>query len=101
VRIGGAGYGRAPTHYLDWAIRELYTSEGDPRDRWRAVDLEFERVGRRVLVTGRVQMAASLGGAMDFPIAWVFTVERGRIALMESYLDRRNALEAIGDDPLL
>ena len=81
------------------AISELLKGEGDPRDRWRALDLEFERVGRRVLVTGRLQVAASLGGAIDFPIAWVFVVEHGRIALMESYMDRRNALEAIGDDP--
>ena len=80
------------------AIRELY--KGDPRDRWRAIDLEFERVGLRVLVTGRLQMTASLGGAVDLPITWVFTVERGRIARMESYIDRRNALDAIGDDPL-
>jgi ketosteroid isomerase-like protein len=81
------------------AIRELLKGVGDPRDRWRAVDLEFERVGRHVLVTGRLQVAASLGGAMDFPIAWLFTVERGRVARMESYIDRRKALEAVCGEP--
>ena len=81
------------------AIRELLKGEGDPRDRWRAVDLEFEPVGRRVLVTGRLQVAASLGGAMDFPIAWVFTIERGRIVVMEGYIDRRNALDALCSGP--
>ena len=59
------------------------------------VHLEFERVGRAVVVVGRLRgKGAGSGIDVDAPLAQVCRVRDGRVARMISYPDRETALAA-------
>lgn len=81
------------------AIRRVFEEQGDPRTRWRAVDLTFREVGEYVLVAGRLETVSALGSPLDFPIAWLFTTRDGLIASMTGYPSARDALEAARPEP--
>jgi ketosteroid isomerase-like protein len=58
---------------------------------------EFIDAGDRVVVTGRTRARAKGSGMeLDTPLALVWTVTDGRLARIEVFTDRRDALEAAG-----
>ena len=63
----------------------------------RPVPLRFEDHGTRVLVLGRLLGASRLGEGdlEDVSVAWVWTVEAGRIVAMEAFREERTARQAI------
>jgi ketosteroid isomerase-like protein len=80
------------------AVRALFEANRDPKDGWRASDLEFESFGDSVLVTGRMAVPSSLGGLHALPVAWVLSVHDGRIIRLDGYVDRRQALSVLEPD---
>jgi ketosteroid isomerase-like protein len=66
----------------------------------RPVPERFEDHGERVLVLGRLVGASRLEeGDLDVPVAWVWTVEAGRIRAMEAFREERTARQAIASRP--
>jgi ketosteroid isomerase-like protein len=66
----------------------------------RPVTERFEDHGDRVLVLGRLVGASRLEeGDLDVPVAWVWTVEAGRIRAMEAFREERTARQAIASRP--
>lgn len=66
----------------------------------RPVPERFEDHGDRVLVIGRLVGASRLEeGDLDVPVAWVWSVEAGRIRAMEAFRDERSARQAIAARP--
>ncbi len=62
----------------------------------RPVPQRFEDHGARVLVLGRLVGASRMGeGDLDVSVAWVWTVEAGRIVAMVAFRDERAARQAI------
>jgi ketosteroid isomerase-like protein len=62
----------------------------------RPVPQRFEDHGARVLVLGRLLGASRLGeGDLDVSVAWLWTVEAGRIVAMEAFREERAARQAI------
>jgi ketosteroid isomerase-like protein len=60
------------------------------------VPRRFEDHGARVLVLGRLLGASRLGeGDLDVSVAWVWTVDAGRIVAMEAFREERTARQAI------
>lgn len=58
---------------------------------------EFRDLGDDVLIIGRLRAKGRESGAeVESPIAWLFTVRRGRIVHSTGYLDPREALRAAG-----
>ena len=58
---------------------------------------EFSGAGGKVVVIGRTLAAAKGSGLrLDTPIALVWTVRDGKLARLEVFTDRREALEAAG-----
>jgi ketosteroid isomerase-like protein len=66
----------------------------------RPVPQRFEDHGDRVLVLGRLVGASRLEeGDLDVPVAWIWTVEAGRIQAMEAFREERTARQAIASRP--
>lgn len=62
----------------------------------RPLPQRFEDHGPRVLVLGRLLGASRLGeGDLDVSVAWVWTVDAGRIVAMEAFREERRARQAI------
>ena len=58
---------------------------------------EFRDLGDRVLAIGRVKARGRESGVeLDSPIAFVFTLRRGKLMKAEGFLSRAEALEAAG-----
>ena len=70
----------------------------------RPVPQRFEDHGLGVLVLGRLVGASRMGeGDLDVSVAWVWTVDAGRIVAMVAFRDKREARQAIAShrDPRL
>jgi ketosteroid isomerase-like protein len=66
----------------------------------RPVPLRFEDHGAHVLVLGRLLGASRLGeGDLDVSVAWVWTIDAGRIVAMEAFREERTARQAIASPP--
>jgi ketosteroid isomerase-like protein len=62
----------------------------------RPVPQRFENHGGRVLVFGRLVGASRMEeGDLDVPVAWVWTVDAGRIVAMVAFEEERAARQAI------
>ena len=99
--------------YLAWEAGDMdeLLSLVDPEVKWSPVlrfleDDERAVVGRRdlhrwfrrgahVLVLGRLVGASRMGGDLDVSVAWVWTVDAGRIMAMVAFRDERAARQAI------
>ena len=81
--------GRRDLHRWFRHIRITYRS-------LRPVPQRFEDHGDRVLVLGRLVGASRMGeGDLDVSVAWVWTVDTGRIVAMVAFRDERAARQAI------
>jgi ketosteroid isomerase-like protein len=79
------------------AITKLFASWFEAYLDIRVVPLEVRVVGERVFAWTRYSgHAASSGLAIDMELANMLTLEDGRIRRLEEYLDRAEALEAVG-----
>ena len=59
----------------------------------------FERVGDRLLVTGRWNARGSESGVeLDIPATWVVEVRDGKVAYWQTYTDHAQARREIGLD---
>jgi ketosteroid isomerase-like protein len=69
----------------DWELFEVHTDE-------------FRDLGDRVLVLGRWRARGRASGVdlEDQPAAWLTELRDGKIVWMQTYSDRREALEAAG-----
>lgn len=85
VYRGHAGFRR----YLD-----------DLAETWREIEGyidELREVGERVLLFARIRFVGRESGVeMTQPITGVFTFRGGRVAAARYYVERREALEAVG-----
>jgi ketosteroid isomerase-like protein len=79
------------------AVRSLFENEGDPRRRWTATDLEFHDVQGMAVVTGRLHALASLGAALNLPIAFLFVVRDHVIVRFEGHMTKQQAVRSAGD----
>ena len=62
----------------------------------RPVPESFEDHGSRVLVLGRLVGASRLEeGDLDVSVAWVWTIEAGKIVAMDAFREERTARQAI------
>ena len=60
---------------------------------------KFERVGDRLLVTGRWNARGKESGVdLDVPASWVVEVRDGRIAYWQTYTDHAEARRGAGLD---
>jgi ketosteroid isomerase-like protein len=79
------------------AITKLFASWYEAYPDIRVVPLEVRVVGERVFAWTRYSgHAASSGLAFEMELANVLTLEDGRIRRLEEYMDRAEALEAVG-----
>jgi ketosteroid isomerase-like protein len=98
VPFGAAMEGKAyrgPEAVLDWLRNEIQAS-------WEVFEVlpeHFERVGDRLLVTGRWR-ARGLESGVDLEIkaSWVVEVRDGKIAYWQTYTDHAQARRDIGLD---
>jgi ketosteroid isomerase-like protein len=72
----------------------------DSFESFEAVENEwsqFRDLDDRVLALGHVK-ARGRGSGMELesPMGWVFTIRRGKVAKVEGFLSRAEALEAVG-----
>jgi ketosteroid isomerase-like protein len=66
----------------------------------RPVPQRFEDHGDHVLVLGRLVGASRLKeGDLDVPVAWIWTVDAGRVSAMEAYREERTARQALASHP--
>jgi ketosteroid isomerase-like protein len=72
----------------------------DATESWDEARYEVEEVrdlGNRVLVLGRaVNVGKNAGPRVEYALAWVYTVRDGKVSTGQPYLDRQEALEAVG-----
>ena len=66
-------------------------------ERFEVYPEEFERVGDRLLVTGRWKAEGIESGVtLEFPATWVLEVRDGKIVYWHTYSDREQAREDVG-----
>ena len=66
-------------------------------ERFEVYPEEFERVGDRLLVTGRWKAEGIESGVtLEFPATWVLEVRDGKIIYWHTYSDREQAREDVG-----
>jgi len=91
---------------LSWRSIKVRTMEGHSilipnslasRERFEVYPEEFERVGDRLLVTGRWKAEGIESGVtLEFPATWVLEVRDGKIVYWHTYSDREQAREDVG-----
>jgi ketosteroid isomerase-like protein len=68
-------------------------------DRFQVLPERFQRVGERLLVTGRWHARGSESGVeLDIPASWVVEVRDGKIVYWQTYTDHAQARRDIGLD---
>ena len=84
---------RGPDEVCLWMRDEIMPS-------WEVFEVipeEFQRVGGRILVTGRWHARGKESGVeLDVSATWVVEVRDGKITYWETYTDRDQALRDIG-----
>ena len=90
--LEGKAY-RGPEQVLAWLRDEILVS-------WDVFEVHpesFERVGGRLLVTGRWSARGLESGVeLDIPATWLVEVRDGRIAYWQTYTDRAEARRDAG-----
>jgi ketosteroid isomerase-like protein len=86
---------RGPQEVLRWWREEI-------RANWESFQVfpeEFQRVGDRLLVTGRWNACGKESGViLDVSASWVVEVREGRIAYWQTYTDHAEARRDAGLD---
>ena len=80
-------------------FRKWYADSFESFEVLRNTWSEFRDLGDRVIAIGRVKARGRESGVeLDSPIAFVFTLRRGKLVKAEGFLNRAQALEAAGFD---
>jgi ketosteroid isomerase-like protein len=84
---------RGPDAIIGWLRDEIFAT-------WEVFEVlpeRFERVGDRLLVTGRWHaLGAESGVELNIPATWVIEVRDGKIAYWQTYTDHAQARHDIG-----
>ena len=98
VPFGAAMEGRAyrgPDEVVAWLRDEILVSW----EFFQVFPERFERVGERLLVTGRWKARGIESGVeLDIPASWVVEVRDGKVAYWQTYTDHDQARREIGLD---
>ena len=92
--LEGKAY-RGPEQVVAWLRDEILVSW----EYFQVLPERFERVGERLLVTGRWKARGSESGVeLDIPASWVVEVRDGKVAYWQTYTDHGQARREIGLD---
>lgn len=84
---------RGVDEVIGWMTDEIWTS-------WESFDTvpeEFQRVGDKILVTGRWRARGKESGVeLDIPASWVVEVRGGKIVYWQTYTDHEQARRDAG-----
>jgi ketosteroid isomerase-like protein len=86
---------RGPEAVVAWLRDEILVSW----EFFQVLPERFERVGERLLVTGRWKARGIESGVeLDIPASWIVEVRDGKIAYWQTYTDHDQARREIGLD---
>jgi ketosteroid isomerase-like protein len=98
IPFGAAMEGKAyrgPEQVVAWLRDEILVSW----EFFQVLPERFERVGDRLLVTGRWKARGLESGVeLDIPASWVVEVRDGKVAYWQTYTDHAQARREIGLD---
>jgi ketosteroid isomerase-like protein len=84
---------RGPEAVIGWLRDEILATW----EFFQVLPQHFERVGDKLLVTGRWNArGAESGVELDIPATWVIEVRDGKIAYWQTYTDHAQARQDIG-----
>ena len=84
---------RGPDAVIGWLRDEILATW----EFFQVIPEHFERVGDKLLVTGRWNArGAESGVELDIPATWVIEVRDGKIAYWQTYTDHAQARHDIG-----
>ena len=87
---------RGPEEIRAWWRDEI----GDAWERFEVHPESFERIGNRLLVTGRWKAEGIESGVtLEFPATWVLEVRDGKIVYWHTYTDAEQARRDVGREP--
>jgi|SRR3954468_5165038 ketosteroid isomerase-like protein len=87
---------RGPDEILGWWRNEILVTW----QRFEVYPEEFERVGNRLLVTGRWKAEGIESGVeLEFPATWVLELRDGKIVYWHTYTDKEQARSDVGLEP--
>ena len=96
VPFGAAMEGKAyrgPAEVMGWWRNEILVSW----DFFQVLPESFERVGDKILVTGRWNARGIESGVeLDIPASWVVEVRDGKLAYWQTYTDHAQARREVG-----
>ncbi len=85
---------RGPQEVMAWWRDDIQAN-------WETFEVlpeDFERVGDKLLVTGRWHARGRSGVDLDVPATWVVEVRDGKIAYWQTYTDHAEARRDVGLD---
>ena len=86
---------RGPEQVVGWLRDEILVSW----EFFQVLPERFERVGERLLVTGRWKARGIESGVeLDIPASWVVEVRDGKVAYWQTYTDHDQARREVGLD---
>jgi ketosteroid isomerase-like protein len=88
-------------HYGPEAMFEVYQAVHERWEDFRLEPLEFYDAGNRVLVLGTLVTRSRDGEGLTSTVGQVWTLDQGKVVLMEAFLDSGEAIRAAGLDRLL
>jgi ketosteroid isomerase-like protein len=92
--LEGKAY-RGPEQVVGWLRDEILVSW----EFFQVLPERFERVGERLLVTGRWKARGIESGVeLDIPASWVVEVRDGKVAYWQTYTDHGQARREVGLD---
>ncbi|MEA2418183.1 MAG: hypothetical protein QOE60_389 [Thermoleophilaceae bacterium] len=92
--LEGTAY-RGPEAIRGWLRDEILVSW----EYFRVLPQQFERVGEKLLVTGRWQARGIESGVeLDLPASWVVELRDGKIVYWQAYTDHAQARRDVGLD---
>jgi ketosteroid isomerase-like protein len=83
---------RGPEQVLRWWREEILANW----ETFQVLPEQFERVGDRMLVTGRWNARGKSGVDLDVPASWIVEVRDGKIAYWQTYTDPAEARRDAG-----
>ena len=87
---------RGPQEVMGWWRDEILTSW----ESFQVLPEKFQRVGDKLLVTGRWNARGKESGVdLDVPASWVVEVRDGKIAYWQTYTDHAEARRDAGLEP--
>jgi len=90
--LEGKAY-RGPEDVVAWLREEILVSW----EFFQVLPERFERVGDRLLVTGRWKARGIESGVeLDIPASWIVEVRDGKVAYWQTYTDHDQARREIG-----